>query len=211
LKTKALVIPRISSYKPPFIRSPTSLNYLEGLQLADPNYLDDKQISLLLGADVFSNIIENKLIKGPPSQPMATKSKFGWLLTGNVTGICDYSLNNALNASVSNCCSVDNLDICLSDLLQGFWRAEELQTVKNPRSKEDEICEKLFENSTFRDQAGRYTVRLPWKNPNSLDEVKIGSSYSHALSALKRLEVNFLKDERVHQVHKGIHRIRTYV
>ena len=56
---------------------------------------------------------------------------------------------------------------------------------------------KNFSNTTYRDQSGRYVLRLPWKNPDRLKEFKIGDSFAQALSALKRLETNFSKDNRL--------------
>ena len=57
---QALVLPRISSYSPPSIRSSCELSHIKGLNLADPNFMDQE------------------------SEPIATLSLLGWLLSGNV-------------------------------------------------------------------------------------------------------------------------------
>ena len=53
-EVQALVLPRISSYNPLPFERPLQLKHLQGLELADPNYLDKGHIDVLLGASVHA-------------------------------------------------------------------------------------------------------------------------------------------------------------
>ena len=59
------------------------LSYLRGLKLAHPVNADDKfEISLLIGADYYWDIVGDKIIRG--NGPTAVSSKIGYLLSGPV-------------------------------------------------------------------------------------------------------------------------------
>ena len=97
---EALVLPKLSSYKPPPIQSPYLFEHLTGLQLADPCYSDQSRIDMLLGASDYATIIEDRIIKGQSLQPIALSSKLGWLLTGN---IAEQSKNQYTEPLVLHC------------------------------------------------------------------------------------------------------------
>ena len=108
------MLPKLSSYKPPLARTVESFSYLKGLQLADPSYLIHTPIELLLGADVYTYIIEDKIVRGSAHQPMAMSSKFGWLLSSRCSeNNLDIS-TQMINLSAHNCttieCTVSYLD-----------------------------------------------------------------------------------------------------
>ena len=70
------------------------LPYLQGLQLAHPINTDgDFNVSLLIGADHYWDIVEDHIIRG--DVPTATSSKIGYLLSGPVSHTL--SLNVATN------------------------------------------------------------------------------------------------------------------
>ena len=59
------------------------MDYLRGLKLAHPYSDDDKfDISLLIGADHYWDIVKDKTIRG--NGPTAVESKLGYLLSGPV-------------------------------------------------------------------------------------------------------------------------------
>ena len=79
-----LVVPTIAV---PLKLSATSkvrtLPYLQGLHLANPvNIDDDFNISLLIGADHYWDIVKDHIVRG--DGPTATSSKIGYLLSGPV-------------------------------------------------------------------------------------------------------------------------------
>lgn len=58
---------------------------LDSLQLADPNFHEPGKIDVLLGADVYEDIMLHGLIKGINGLPMAQQTELGWILSGKNT------------------------------------------------------------------------------------------------------------------------------
>ena len=58
-----------------------NLSYLRGLKLAHPVTEEENfEISMLIGADFYWDIVENEIIRG--NGPTAVQSKLGYLLSG---------------------------------------------------------------------------------------------------------------------------------
>ena len=86
-----LVVPRISQ---PLSNLPFSyvkeLPYLKGLDLTYA--VSDNQefdISVLIGADFYWSIVQEKVIRGPG--PTAVESKLGYLLSGPIHNVATYT------------------------------------------------------------------------------------------------------------------------
>ena len=75
------VLQSVSSYTPPSMHTTLVLPHFSGLVLADPQYIDKSHIDLLLGAAVYTRIVEGAFIKGNLNEPLATPSALGWLLS----------------------------------------------------------------------------------------------------------------------------------
>lgn len=50
----------------------------------DPTFSESGKIDLLLGADIFSQIIQKGLRRGPKGSPIAQQTQFGWVLSGGL-------------------------------------------------------------------------------------------------------------------------------
>ncbi|XP_018361610.1 PREDICTED: uncharacterized protein LOC108760247, partial [Trachymyrmex cornetzi] len=140
--------------------------HLKDLTLADPGYSTPGPIDLIIGVDFYSHIIEEGLIKGSSTSPIAQRIKLGWILSGNT--------NQHIVPAVSHsyCVSSDN---DLYELLQQFWKVEDLNLTPPSRlSKEEENCENHYKSNHARDKEGRYIVRLPLKrSPTELSNSRI--------------------------------------
>ena len=55
-----------------------------GLELADPDFGTLGAIDLLLGAEVFGQVVLHGRRVGPRGSPMVLKTNFGWVLGGAV-------------------------------------------------------------------------------------------------------------------------------
>ena len=196
---QALVLPKLSSYKPPIVANQNDFKHFRGLKLAYPAYTADSRIDVLLGANVYAEIIQEGIVKGLINQPIALNSKLGWLITGSVSSTDSHGTSHSADVSptVLHCaCAADDV-ASLSNLLEEFWRTEEVGLKNSFQSLEDQKCEELYSRTTSRDSLGRYVVKLPWKEPENLEKLPIGSSYFQAARALKRLETNFVKDSKL--------------
>jgi len=82
LSVVAHVLPRLSSYSGPTVRNQSTWPHIRGLPLADPRPFDQEPIDLLLGAEVYSAILQDGLRKGRANEPIAQKTALGWILSG---------------------------------------------------------------------------------------------------------------------------------
>ena len=56
--------------------------HLDGISIPDTN---DRQVELLIGANVLEAVLQKEARVGPPGQPAAIRTHFGWCLTGNLS------------------------------------------------------------------------------------------------------------------------------
>ncbi|XP_025265425.1 uncharacterized protein LOC112638264 [Camponotus floridanus] len=97
LPVQAYVLPHLSAYQGPIVRASVTWPHIRGLSLADPQYLDRDSIEILLGADVYSAILQDGLRKRCKDEPIAQKTSLGWILSGTPsTTQGSHALTNAL-------------------------------------------------------------------------------------------------------------------
>lgn len=174
---EALILPKITSYLPNIPNSFENISHLKGLNLADPELRSARPVELLLGSDYSDSILLHNNIKGPYGTPVAINSIFGYLLNGRIS-----------HAPSAQICT--NMSTCQLDIkLQRFWELESVP--EHPQLTKDELrCESIFVDTHTRDQNGKYTVSLPFKE----NAPPLGESRSIALSRLHKLEVRLSRD-----------------
>ncbi|XP_013164455.1 PREDICTED: uncharacterized protein LOC106115573 [Papilio xuthus] len=157
--------------------------------LADPSFGTPNKIDILLGAEVYSQILLQGLIRGPPGYPLAQNTKFGWILSGEVKE-AGAQLETCHNVVVS----LHSAHSDESELLRKFWELESDQydIEKTYLTEEEQLCEKLFAVTTRRDESGRYVVNLPFRTPDP--KCKYGHSKQIAQKRFLILEKRFLRD-----------------
>ncbi|GFV86403.1 integrase catalytic domain-containing protein [Trichonephila clavipes] len=145
------VVPRITDMIPsqPFN---VSLGNFSREKLADENFNIPRNIDLLLGAEIFfeillpgqTNLLNTKLI--------FQNTVFGYIASGSIP----VSSENKPHCGLIK----DNVD--LEKTMRRFWEIEnvEPETIKN---KETIICEEHFQKNHTRDSTGRYIVSMPFK------------------------------------------------
>lgn len=153
---------------------------LKALPLADPSYNKPSSIDLLLGAEVYAQILLDGLHR--IGSVIAQNSELGWLISGKVNG-------NHIN---SNTIVVMHSQLETDDLLQRFWESEELYTDTRTQTAKEIQCEKFF-NEFFnsRNSTGRYIVALPFC---SEIETPLGESRQFAVKRLLQMERRFQRD-----------------
>ncbi|GFW48941.1 DUF1758 domain-containing protein [Trichonephila clavipes] len=155
------LMPRITDMIPsqPFN---VSLGNFSREKLADENFNIPRNIDLLLGAEIFyeillpgqTNLLNTKLI--------FQNTVFGYIASGSIP----VSSKNKPHCGLIK----DNVD--LEKTMRRFWEIEnvEPETIKN---KETLICEEHFKKNHTRDSTGRYIVSMPFKkDPNCLGQSK---------------------------------------
>lgn len=108
IEVNAIVVPKVTCELPvcsvPF--NPT-WNHLKGIDLADPDFGCPGQIDVLLGVDVFINVLQQGRRIGSPSAPVALQTDIGSVLAGNTN--CSTPCNLSITCHYSMVLSSDEL------------------------------------------------------------------------------------------------------
>ncbi|XP_029678544.1 uncharacterized protein LOC115244758 [Formica exsecta] len=192
LSTTALILKSLISYTPRRHVDLSSLSYLSDLPRADSDPTSSDTINLIIGADLYSDIIRDGVHKGSIGQPFAQNSIFGWIISGPLTSLESQDPFQSTMTSVH--CTRDSISAhhttsstSLEEELRRFWEIEELprQLILTPQEQE---CEEHFCSTHYRDSDGRYIVRLPFKTSPPID---IGNSRFRAENIVNSLVRRF--------------------
>ncbi|XP_047032656.1 uncharacterized protein LOC124639368 [Helicoverpa zea] len=158
------------------------------IKLADPSFNVPAKADVILGADIFWDVVGSEQYSLGPKNPKLISSKFGWLVAGPM--FSSYSKYIQCNLSSSSKGSYKSDSIANIDQnLTKFWEVEELPQ-KTSLSPIERLCEEHFIANTTRLSSGRFCVKLPLlDDPNTL-----GDSYDLAKIRLLNLEKRFRKN-----------------
>ena len=137
---------------------PNSLD-ITRLKLSDPDFDKPKEIDIILGYDVYNDIVGCEKIKFT-DKLYARDTLFGWMISGRTPGPSTTFFNS--------------FHVSIEEL-------EEIPDFKKTTTEEDR-CESHFKETTIL-QNGRFTVQLPFK-PNS----QLGDSLAQAKRRFNYLE-----------------------
>jgi len=152
--------------------------HLSDLPLADPGFNQPGRIDILLGADVYVDVLRHGRRTGPPGSPTAFETDLGWVICGN-TGSTSPSAQANVHITTFHT-SVMSSD----DVLQKFWELEESPSVQACLSAEERMVVRHFESNHTRSPEGRFIVPLP-RNPSA---TPLGESRSQAVRRFLSLE-----------------------
>ncbi|KPJ16510.1 hypothetical protein RR48_08101 [Papilio machaon] len=179
-----LVVPNITGTVPSKEIKLHNLKLPLNITLADPEFYEPSEIDILIGADVFWDIIGSQQIKLGPCLPTLQDSKLGWLISGPVGVAC--SKGKVI-------CNFTQSD--LHETMKKFWEVEELpaSSKNNSLSLEEQLCETHFVQNTTRLSSGRFSVKMPFKES---PEHSLGESFYSARGRFFNLEKKLYKNER---------------
>ncbi|XP_043276074.1 uncharacterized protein [Venturia canescens] len=181
------LMPTLPSFTPPNI----SLSHLQGLPLADPEFLLPGSIDLILGADIYGQLIREQIKRGPHGTPIAQNTVFGWIVLGPMD-------SSQQSAGLVHHAAVDHGYQELQDLLTQFWVQEEVSgSGESHLTPDEQECETHFLTTHKRDSDGRYVVRLPVQSASGT----LGGSFHTASSCLHRLRCKLNRDSS----YKGLY------
>ncbi|XP_036347161.1 uncharacterized protein LOC118756508, partial [Rhagoletis pomonella] len=180
-EVNAYVLPHVGSRMPERRLLTDQWEHLKGLQLADPTYYIPQSVDLLLGSDIYDELMLDDIRRGPKGAPLAQSTALGFIISGKV-GEGDQS-KLTQNISVASDETFEELE----SLLHKFWELEDITTSKPVLSDSEKWCEEFFKSSHRRLDTGKYLVRLPLLS--HLDpKLVVGSSYEPALKRLNQLQ-----------------------
>ena len=80
----AIVVPKVTCDLPiTSIPFDLTWNHISDVPLADPTFGQPGHIDILLGVDIFADVLLQGRRTGPPGSPVALETKFGWVLSGS--------------------------------------------------------------------------------------------------------------------------------
>lgn len=145
-------------------------------QLADDKFYEGGEIDLILGADLFYELLCNGRYRLGAALPVLQKTQLGWLVTGT------YSITAPTPQKV-------RCKFAQTKALQAFWNADECHLPSTIPHDELTLCEKVFSEHK-RTADGNFVVGIPLTEPVT----SLGQSRSIVLKRFRALESKFTKD-----------------
>uniref|UniRef100_A0A2H1WM60 SFRICE_016310 n=1 Tax=Spodoptera frugiperda TaxID=7108 RepID=A0A2H1WM60_SPOFR len=177
------VLPNITTHIPQTYIDLTDLQLPAGISLADPTFNIPSSIDILVGADIFWNVIGRNRIQLGGHMPTLFETKLGWLISGAIP---------QANTNHSVCMVTHDIHTSHIDNptdLTRFWELDSISPKFNFTS-EERACEQNFNKTTRRNADGRFVVTIPLKeSPEAL-----GSSYEMAKRRFLSLERRLDRD-----------------
>lgn len=175
---ECIVLPKITQALPqefcPISEFKIPLNIL----LADPNFNIPSEVDMLIGAQLFWQLVCVGQIKACRAHPTLQKTKLGWVISGIAHGPSDEAAS-----AVCHLTAVDRLDKSISR----FWEIEHEVSFNNatPFTPDEQFCETHFQQNVCRNAEGRFMVKLPI---NSIKLQQLGDSKEIARRRFLNLE-----------------------
>lgn len=166
----------------------TDLKIPSDICLADPNFYKPAPVDIILGSEVFwdSFPTQPQIIRLGTGLPMLCETRFGFLVAGRA--ITDHLPSSMQCFFASGLSHTGNNDLKCNDDIQTqltrFWQLEEVSHKSSHYSPEEKKCEEHFVENATRLADGRFCVRLPLKQSESV----LGDSFQRAKYCMLSLE-----------------------
>jgi len=127
------VLQRITGDLPQVCIDIKNINIPNNLKLADPHFHMPNRIDMLLGAEIFWELLCGGRLQTHKNQPALQKTQLGWIMGGRIRS------NDSVKSNVCNL----SIHAEISRRLEKFWELEHI-TEKSPITPEEEDCMQLF-------------------------------------------------------------------
>nr|CAI5839870.1 unnamed protein product [Callosobruchus analis] len=124
-----LIVPNITDNLPGHTIDISGWEFPPDIRLANPSFQVSKKVDLLIGADLFWNVLCEGKINLGKNKPMLINTVFGYVVSGAI---------NIPNNTTVRC------NFVVNDDLQRFWAIEEIPTETLALTKEEKLCEDYF-------------------------------------------------------------------
>lgn len=183
------------------------INIPSNIQLADPYFHTPASIDIIIGADIFWNLLgSNKIILGD-KKPTLHQTRLGWIVCGPINGGYDCVGSQSsplikcnftnLNTDLESSSRSHELDDIQNQLTR-FWQLEEVCHESSAHSAEEKLCEEHFMKYTTRLADGRFNVRIPLKESSD----SLGDSFHRAKRCFQSLECRNLRVPSLDKMYK---------
>lgn len=114
------------------------------IKLADPTFHLSGEIDLLIGVELFYELLCVGQINLGNGQPYLQKTLLGWLVSGTIT--------DKQEAPTHSVCNISTIEALNQNILK-FWELETVNSESSTLSPEERICGNHFMHTTKRQQA----------------------------------------------------------
>lgn len=179
-----IVTDQVTDKLPAFTMKRSTFQISSNLQLADPRFNVSANVDILIGAELFWQVLCIGQVKVSPSHPTLQKTRFGWILAGRLNQSPSVVTRHvqSFHASITNA--------QLNEQLSRFWLLEAIEGSSNLTANEA-FCEQHFLSNTSRTSQGMYVVKLPFRK-EIID--KIGNTKEIALRCYGGIEKRLICD-----------------
>ncbi|XP_076230264.1 uncharacterized protein LOC143176045 [Nomia melanderi] len=168
-----LILPTITDNIPNRPVDSSLLGIPSNMFLADPYFNVPREVDMIIGGDLFWDLMCVGRHSLGPRHPSLQKTQLGWIIVGKL------ELSPSLAETHTICHLVTNEEI--HKQLAKFC---EIENDTNEHTKTPHFCEEHFNSTATRDMEGRYTIAIPFKE--NLEQ--LGNSMHHAEKRLHNLE-----------------------
>ena len=147
-----VIVPKVT-YDLPVHHVPfdSKWKHLTSLSLADPTFERPGRIDILLGVNVFADVLRQGQQTGPAGSPVAFATEFGWVLSGQPEP-----------SSSTEHVTTHHTSVAFKDgTLCKFWEIEEAPTSVVALSLEERGLLIHFKTNHSHTEGGRFIVPLP--------------------------------------------------
>lgn len=207
LSINTYVLAKLTSYLPPIQVVQNPWLHLQVLELADPDFSSATQIDMILGAEVYSAILQEGLRRGGPGSRIAQRTALGRILSGSV--LAESNSADSSRPAQGLQCSIDHE---LLELVQRFCIQEEpITAIKTTLSEEESQCERHFSETHSRTPEGRYIHRAHSTQPNPGRIWRLlQASVLGSLAPREAVHDESVSQTCVLQIHDGVRNSRTH-
>ena len=170
------VVPEIAHTIPNINYNITRWDIPPNLTLADKHFNMSRPIDILIGGEIFFEIISNNKYNLRKGLPILIETVFGWILTGTINQ--QMSTKHHTNFLLQSETKFD-----LHKSLQKLFEIEPV-IERKLLSKEEIECEQHYVNNHYRNESGRYTVSIPLRE----NYINFGESKTQAIKRFLNLE-----------------------
>ncbi|GFS86066.1 integrase catalytic domain-containing protein [Trichonephila clavipes] len=174
------LVPKITEDLVPTTKIDFNLNNIPNLKLADKNFNIPERVQMLLGAEVFYELMLPGQFKTEGSNVIFQNTVFGFIVSGSTSS----------DAKGKEHCGFIQAADNLEHSIKKFWEIENVE-IDSVKTSELDICEDHFKSTHSRDDQGRYTVAMPLKEDPSC----LGESRQTAIQRLNSLWKRLSRDK----------------
>lgn len=160
-----------------------------GIELADPTFNVPDNVDVIIGAELYYDVLKKGRLKIGSDFPILAETVFGWVVSG--------SAKTRLPIIRQRVCHLNTTHEDVNRTLSKFWELEAGYYTSKMTAAERAV-EQHFEETHSRNSEGRYVVRLPFNDRKS----QLGDSYENAKRRFMRLMIGLAKDPSKQESYK---------